>query len=317
MQSYNTEKADYGISVVIVSYNTREMVRECLESVFLNSGDLDLQVIIVDNNSIDGTVEMLKSQFPQVVLIENKRNLGFAAANNQALSLANKGYVLLLNSDTIVLRDAMQKSVKKLQQRIDVAAMGCRVLNTDRTIQRTCSGYPTLKRLFYMTIGLDRLPFFDTYLLRYWPRDSEREVDVISGCYFLTTRKTLNEIGGLDEDFFFFGEETDWCLRARKRGYKLLFSPVGDIIHHGGGSVKKLNYKRDVMLSNATIRLHKKHSGEIAAFLAYIALIIFNFSRMLAWSYLCLFRRKEKRTGCIKANHFRRVVTHFHEAWPL
>lgn len=309
----NSIKMSADLSIVIVSYNTLEMTRACLASVYENAGPLSIQVIVVDNDSKDGSVAMVQGDFPQVELILNHENKGFAAANNQGFRVANGAFVLLLNSDTVVLGDVLDRSVQYLKNRPEVGAMGCRVLNTDRSMQSTCSGYPTLSRLLMMTTGLDRLSsVFDRYRLRSWLRDSERDVEVISGCYMLVRREIIENIGGLDESFFFFGEETDWCLQMRKAGWSLKFAPVGEIIHHGGGSVKKLNYRRDVMLTDATIRLHKKNGGLLRARLAFLILFLFNGSRALFWMLVSLV----KPSGHDRAEHFRRVFGSSMTIWP-
>jgi GT2 family glycosyltransferase len=226
------------LSIIIVSYNTLQMTRECLASIFSNTSDLSLEVIVVDNNSHDGSVNMIRNEFSQVKIISNKENRGFAAANNQGFSLCRSDYILLLNSDTIVLGQALQASLAHLKNHPEAGAMGCRILNTDLSVQASCSGYPTLPRLLLMTSGFDRistLSFLDHYLMRHWPRDNERKVEVISGCFLLFRREILNQVGGFDENFFFFAEETDWCRRIREAGWSLNFAPVGDIVHHGGG----------------------------------------------------------------------------------
>jgi len=303
------------LSIVIVSYNTLEMTRDCIKSVYANIEGLNVQVIVVDNDSVDGSVAMIEEEFPFVELIVNTDNVGFAVANNQGFDIAKSEMVLLLNSDTIVLKDVLENSVDYMLANSDVGGLGCRVLNTDFTMQPTCSGYPTLARLFFLTIGLDRLKnikFFDGYLLRSWKRDTERDVDVISGCYLLTRKKVLEDVGGLDEDFFFFGEETDWCLRMRKFGWVLKFSPIGEIIHHGGGSVKKLNHLRDVMLTTATVRLHKKNTGLLAALTAFLILTIFNLSRAFFWTIGSVFKKEYKK----RAKHFQKVLACTLESWP-
>lgn len=302
------------LTVVVVSYNTRAMTEACLASVFENCGSLSIQLVLVDNASADGSVEMVKQKFPEVVLVENQENKGFAAANNQGFAIARGNLVLLLNSDTVVLGDALSESVAYLKQHSDVGAMACRVLNTDRTVQRTCSGYPSLHRLLLMTLGVDRLldDRHDGYLMRGWDRNSERDVEVISGCYLLVRREVIDQVGGLDERFFFFGEETDWCLQMRRAGWRLRFAPVGEIIHHGGGSVKKLNYKRDVMLTDATVRLHGKNGGRMAALVAFLILLLFNGSRAMIWSLASAFRANAKA----RATHFRRVFASSMSTWP-
>jgi len=303
------------LSIVIISYNTLELTRACLDSIIPRLGSLSAEIIVVDNASADGSSEMVKERFPSVRLIQNSINVGFAAANNQAFLLAQGDFVLLLNSDTVVLGDVLPKSVDYLRAHSLDGAMGCRVLNTDRSMQRTCSGYPSLLRLLNMTIGLDRLLIIDaldSYQLRNWQRDTDREVEVITGCYLLVRRSIIESVGPLDDSFFFFGEETDWCLQIRRAGWKLRFAPVGEIIHHGGGSVKKLNYRRDVMLTGATIRLHKKNAGLVAAAVAFLILAMFNLSRAVVWTACSLARP----TCRVRAAHFRQVFAHTFETWP-
>lgn len=303
------------LSIAVISFNTIDLTKACLDSVINNLGDLSAEIIVVDNASKDGSAQMIREDFPHVVLIENDRNVGFAAANNQAFSVAEGEFVLLLNSDTEIISDVLAKSIDYLKTNPLVGAMGCRVLNTDKTMQPTCSGYPTLQRLLKMTFGLDRFPLllkFDDYLLRAWARDSEREVEVISGCYLMIRRSIIESVGSLDEAFFFFGEETDWCLRIRRAGWKLMFSPVGEIIHHGGGSVKKLNHRRDLMLTEATIRLHKKNSGSFSAALAFAILATFNVSRAAVWTMLSVFRSSSRT----RARHFRAVAAGTFGTWP-
>ena len=302
------------LAIVIISYNTEQMTRECLASVYENA-DMDCaSVIVVDNDSKDGSVEMIKAEFPDVLLIENKENTGFAAANNQAFEAVDADYFLLLNSDTIVLGDVIGRSLEYLQNHPEVGAFGCRVLNTDRTTQQTCSGFPSLPRLLLKTLGIDRLGIYgDRYLMRGWDRDDEREVDVITGCYLMTPAPVLRQVGPLDDDFFFYGEETDWCYRCKKAGYRLVFSPVGEIVHHGGGSVKKFNYRRDILLTSGLVRLHKKHSGLLAGITCYLILSVFNFSRAVGYSIPAAL---QVRTAQERFVHFFKVTVGLKDAWP-
>ncbi len=307
------------LSIVIVNWNTRELLGECLSSVFVNLDDsCPIEVIVVDNASTDGSTEMVAEAFPQVHLIHNSENLGFAAANNEGFALARGRHVLLLNSDTVVHGNVFARSVDWLDAHSDVAAMGCRVLNTDGSVQRTCSMYPSLLNLLLLTSGLWKLQwpqFLGRYQMKDWKRDAERKVEVISGCYLLVRRTVIDEIGPLDENFFFFGEETDWCRRMRDAGRCLMFAPVGEITHHGGGSVKKLNDKRDVMLSKETIRLHRKHSGLPSAVLAFLIITLFNASRAIYWNLRSTISKQAKDHE--RARHFRKVFLKTRQTWPI
>ena len=304
----NTPTSRPDLSIVIVEWNTIDLLRDCLASVYDNTGGLNLQVIVVDNASEDGSPEMVDAEFPQVTQIKNIDNRGFAAANNQGFQICTGRHVLLLNSDTYVLGNALADSVRFLDDHPDVGAMGCRVLNPDKTMQRTCSTWPRLLDLTFQTTGLWRLgtpKFFGRYQMTHWERDTEREVEVISGCYLMLRAEVLDQIGHLDEDFYFFGEETDWCRRIANAGWKLMFSPVGEIVHYGSASARKLNHKRDLMLTDATVRLHRKHSGPLHAKAAWVILFSFNASRAIFWSLRGLMKREGAKARGV---HFRNVV---------
>jgi GT2 family glycosyltransferase len=304
------------LSIIIVNWNTRELLRDCLGSVFASPEALHYEVLVVDNASTDGSHEMVENKFPNVKLIKNQKNRGFAAANNQALEIASGEYLLLLNSDTIIHGDVLERSLDYMIARGDVGAMGCRVLNMDGSLQPTCSRFPTLMNLLLLTSGLARLPWprsLDRYQMRRWDRHDERAVDVISGCYMLVRRVAVNEVGLLDDSFFFFGEETDWCRRFQEAGWKLYFAPVGEITHHGGGSAKRLNYRRDLLLSSSLVRLHRKHGGFWSALAAWQILFVFNIVRASYWTI----RSVVTSGGAARArrDHFLGVVRNFRQAW--
>ncbi|MDO5758400.1 MAG: glycosyltransferase family 2 protein [Rhodobacterales bacterium] len=301
-------KSSPDLSIVIVEWNTVDMLRDCLASVYANDGGLTLQVIVVDNASSDGSPEMVEAEFPQVTQIRNADNRGFAAANNQAFAICTGRHILMLNSDTYVLGDVLAASVRYLDDNPDVGAMGCRVLNPDLTMQRTCSMWPRLLDLMIMSSGLWKLKrpkFLGRFMMTDWKRDTLREVEVISGCYLMLRMEVLKQIGPLDEDFFFFGEETDWCRRMGDAGWRLIFAPVGEIVHYGSASARKLNHKRDLMLTDATVRLHRKHGGAAAGASAWTILFGFNLSRAMFWSLRSLIQHDR---AAPRAKHFRDVV---------
>jgi hypothetical protein len=297
------------VTIVVISWNTRQMTHDCLRSVYDNLGDLPAEVILVDNNSADGSAEMVAADFPQAILIRNADNRGFAAANNQGFVIARGRHILLLNSDTLIHGDVIQRSVAYLDQHPTVGAMGCRVLNTDGSVQLTCGQFPTLFNLFLQATALKKLAwprFFGRQEMSHWARDSERPVDTITGCYLMLRREVMDDVGMLDEDFFFFGEETDWCRRMRDAGWGVMFAPVGQITHHGSVSARKHNHKRDVMLSNAIVRLHRKHGGPVAAALAWAIVFSFNASRALVWRMVATLGKVDGAKE--RAEHFRKVA---------
>jgi GT2 family glycosyltransferase len=196
--------------------------------------------------------------------------------------------------------------------------MGCKVLNEDGSTQLTCSRFPTFANLLLQTLGADRLArprWLGRYRMLDWARDDEREVEVISGCYLLVRRAVTARIGLLDENFFLYGEETDWCRRCAKAGWKLMFAPVGCITHFGSGSSRRLNHRRDLLLSQGTVRLHHKHGGHLPALAVWLLLLGFNASRFVYWRLRALWR--DAGTAHERARHFGLVVRHFTRAWPV
>jgi GT2 family glycosyltransferase len=248
-----------------------------------------------------------------VTLIRNDRNLGFAAANNLALRQAAGRHVMLLNSDTIVHGHVLAAAVAWMDTRPSVGVMGPRILNADGTTQVSATGYPSLAMLALQTMGVTRIARLDRYRLTAWDRRETRAVDVISGCAMVVRRAAVIDVGLLDESFFFFGEETDWCRRFAAAGWHVVFAPVGEITHFGGGSVRRLNHRRDVMLTEGTVRLHRKHGGIVGGLAAYAILAAFNASRAGFWTVAALARRPG---AADRARHFKAVLGDFGRAWP-
>jgi GT2 family glycosyltransferase len=306
------------LSIIIVNWNTAEMLQGCLNSVFAGLGELEAEVIVVDNGSSDNSVQMVQQVFPDVILICNSENRGFAAANNQALKIARGDFALLLNSDTVVHNDVLVRSVEYMVAHPDVGVMGCRVLNSDGTLQPTCSRFPTLPNLALLASGLWKLnwpPFLDRYQMRRWSRLDERDVEVVTGCYMMVRSIAVREVGLLDEDFFFYGEETDWCRRCSEAGWKLRFAPVGEITHYDCGSAKKLNYKRDLLLSQSLIRLHLKWGGFLSGIAAWLIVFSFTFTRALFWTVAAGFSAKQATRD--RRNHFLSLIRNQFAAWPV
>jgi GT2 family glycosyltransferase len=304
------------LSIVIVNWNTRDLLKDCLQSVWSSLAGVEAEVIVVDNASTDGSVEMARSHFPATRLIANPDNRGFAAANNQGFDIARGRHVLLLNSDTIVHGDVLARSVEYMDHNPDVGMMGCRVLNGDGSTQMTCSRFPTFANLLLQTTGANRLggSFFSRYQMLDWNRKDERDVEVISGCYLVVRAEVISDIGYLDEAFFCYGEETDWCRRCSNAGWRLVFAPVGEITHFGSGSTRKMNHRRDLMLTEGTIRLHQKHGGRVNAAMVWLLLLAFNGSRSLFWTCRTLIDSADETRQ--RARHFRRIVREFGRAWP-
>ena len=299
------------LSIIIVNWNTRTLLRDCLAAVQANLGALQAEVWVVDNGSTDGSVEMLIALFPRVRLIRNRENRGFAAANNQALRRARGRYVLLLNTDTLVHGPVLADALRWMEAHPRTAVMGPRIVNPDGSPQISATRFPSLPLLALQTLGLTRITGLGRY--RPPPPDAPRQVEVISGCAMLLRHSAIRAVGFLDESFFFYGEETDWCRRFARAGWQIDYVPLGRITHFGGGSVHALNHRRDVMLTEGTVRLHRKHGGLSAGIACFALLATFNASRALLWSLLSLSGRPAART---RARHFRAVLACTAQTWP-
>ncbi len=286
------------VTIIIVSWNTREILRDCLRSVYENAGALDFETIVVDNASADGSAEMVARDFPQVQLVANGDNRGFAAANNQGMALARGRYVLLLNSDTVVLDRALEKTLAFADAHPEAAVVGCRVLNPDRTWQRTCSMFPSaLNMLLSATYVYKLFPksrFWGREFMTYWDRSDVRAVEVVSGTFMLVRREAIEKVGRMDEAFFMYAEETDWCYRFHRAGYQMLFTPAASIIHLGGASSRQIASKMRLQLSAGILYFLKKHKSRREYILGCLLTTLFFVVRAPVWWVKGCLSREER-----------------------
>jgi GT2 family glycosyltransferase len=292
------------LSIIIVNWNTQDILRDCLRSIYEQGGEIDLEVIVIDNASTDGSVEMVKKDFPQVTLIENSQNRGFAAANNQGIDISKGRYVLLLNSDTVVLDNAIAKTVAFADSHPKAAIVGCRVLNPDQTLQPTCFMFPSILNMLlsssYLYKLFPRSKFFGREQMTWWDRNDIKEVDVVTGCFMLIRQKAIQQVGTMDEQFFMYGEETDWCYRFKQAGWKILFTPCAEIIHLGGQSAQKRATTMVVQLRKSILQFMKKHHGPLVYRIACLLTVIFLAVRLPIWSVIALFQRAQNSEAAIK-----------------
>lgn len=260
------------LSIVIVNYNVRYFLEQCLKSVFQALDGIDAEVFVVDNNSQDSSVDMVKEDFPDVKLIANSDNPGFSKANNQAIRLAKGEYILLLNPDTVVEAQSFQKSIEFMDAHPDAGGLGIKMIDgKGNYLPESKRGLPTPWVAFYKIFGLSSLfpksSRFARYYLGHLSADENQEVEILAGAYMLMRSETLNEVGLLDEDFFMYGEDIDLSYRILKGGYKNYYLADSTIIHYKGESTKKgsLNYVR-VFYKAMVIFTEKHFSSRFAKF---------------------------------------------------
>lgn len=239
-------KKEKDLSVIIVNYNTKNLLKNCLHSIYKNTKKISFDIFVVDNNSSDRSSEIVKKEFPKVNLIVNKTNPGFAAANNQAIKKTNSRYVLLLNPDTLILNDALNKMIEFMDKTENCGAAGTLLLNEDKTIQNSIHYFPSLIRrlseAFYFHRIFPKSKSFNEECYDAKEYSYAHEVDWITGASLIVNKKAIEKAGLLDESFFMYSEESDWCRRLRKAGFSIWFNPEAKIIHYGGQSGKsKIN----------------------------------------------------------------------------
>jgi hypothetical protein len=238
----NTDSA-IAVSIVIVNWKVKDLLRQCLNSIYGTAQDLLLEIIVVDNNSGDGSCEMIRREFPDVRLIPNAENLGFARANNQGMLVSRGRYILLLNPDTIVAEKSIAGMAAFLDRSRATGAVGPKILYPDGTIQYTCArNLPNLLTGFLDLSGLAyKYPkgrITGSWLMGYWDHNDERNVDAISGACMMVRREVIDRIGLLDEKYFMYGEDIDWCYRIKRDGWQIRYLPTAEITHFAGQSSK-------------------------------------------------------------------------------
>lgn len=305
------------ISVIIVNYNVEHFLEQCLNSVYKALETCSGEVFVVDNNSFDGSVEMVKTKFPQAILIDNKVNLGFSKANNQAMRISKGKYALLLNPDTLVEEDTFSKVIDFMNQHPDAGGLGVRMIDgKGNFLPESKRGIPTPAVAFYKIFGLSSIfpksKKFGRYHLGYLSEFETNEIDILSGAFMLMRKETLDKVGLLDEDFFMYGEDIDLSYRIQLGGYKNYYFPETRIIHYKGESTKKSSMNYVFVFYKAMVIFAKKHFSQKNAKLFSLAI---NFAIYLRAS-LAIAARLIKRSvlpvmdfACIVGGGF--LLTHY------
>lgn len=287
------------LSVSIVNWNTKELLESCLESILSQTKGLNYNIWVVDNASSDGSIQMLEKEFPLVKLIKNSINAGFAKANNQILSRCDGKYVLLLNSDTQVVGNALKKLFDFMENHPEAGAAGCMILNKDGSLQTSCGRFPRLISIFfggeicnnfYKKI-FKNSTFFAEYGLSKEEHQYFHEVDIVKGCCLILKRSVLEITGLLDENFFMYCEETDLCYRIKKQGMKVLYTPKPVVMHLGGQSS---NCRGQTVYRNLSSQefYFRKHFGNLYALTMKWTVAIGSLIRIPLFLIAYLFARK-------------------------
>lgn len=267
----------HDLSIIIVSWNVADLLRDCLRSIDENRGELDLQVIVVDSASSDDSVAMIQREFPWVDLLACDENVGFPRGNNLGLARANGRYLLLLNPDTVVLDDALSKMMAYMAENPTVGVLGCQLLNADGTVQSSKRRFPTIITPFFESTWLETIApksIQAAYYAQDLPDNAINEVDWVMGACMLVPRQVVAAVGGLDEAYFMYSEELDWCRRIKDSGWRVVYYPEAQIVHYVGQSSEQAVVARHINFQQAKLRYFRKYNGRFFAILLRIFLLL-------------------------------------------
>lgn len=285
------------LSVIIVNWNTKKLVEDCLTSIFKFTNDVKFEVIVVDNGSEDGSGEIVSNKFPQVKLILNRQNLGFTKANNLGIKIAKGKYILLLNSDTYLVENSFKKLVEKAEKYENFGALGPLLLNEDRSIQQSVGFFPHLPQVFWWMSFIDDLPY--GFLLKPFHVDhdyfyrKDQEVDWVTGAAIFISKKVIDKVGYLDEKIFMYGEEVELCWRIKRAGFDVYYTPSTKIVHIGRGSLK-IKSSAYIGEYKSVIFFYKKYKGNLSLQIARLLLKIGALERIAIFSILGFIFGKSK-----------------------
>ncbi|MDM8532211.1 glycosyltransferase family 2 protein [Anaerolineales bacterium HSG25] len=250
------------ISVIIVNWNTRDMLADCIDSIEQHADSLQLEIIVVDNYSSDGSQAMLQEKYPHVWLIANLDNVGFAKANNLAMKVARGRYFLLWNSDAFAVPDSMQSLYRLAESQPNAGLIGAQLRNKDGTFQASHTLFPNLWQEFLILTALGRKLHGNVYPSR-GPEDERgpQRVDYVEGACMLVRREAFQQVGGMDEGYFMYAEEVDWCFSLQTGGWQVWYQPESKVTHLGGASSSGRRTKREGDLYRSRVRFFRKHYG--------------------------------------------------------
>lgn len=264
------------LSIIIVSWNVSQYLAACLDSIQANVGDLNMEVLVVDSNSSDSTVEMLHTRYPWVKILSQSENVGFTRGNNIGLAAAQGRHCFLLNPDTEIVAQALTQMVKYIDQHPEVGIVGPHTLNSDGTTQSTRRRFPTLITALFESTWLQRFAprrVLDRYYAHDIADNATADVDWVQGSAVLLRRAVYQQIGGLDEQYINFSEELDWCKRARLAGWRVVYLGDTTIIHHGGKSFEQVVSVKHIYFQQSKLRYFHKYHGWLAALILRLFLI--------------------------------------------
>jgi len=265
------------LSIITVSWNVRELLRDCIKSVDSGRADLILEMIVVDSASSDGSPDMIRQEFPWVKLVSSQENLGFPRGNNIGIRQAKGRNILLLNPDTMIIGDALAVMVQYLDNHLDAGGLGAQLLNSDGSIQSSKRRFPTFLTAIFESTWLEKIApaaiMRDYYALDL-PDDETSDVDWVTGACLMVPKRVIEKVGMLDEGYFMYSEEMDWCRRIKDAGWRIIYLPQAQIVHHIGKSSEQAVTARHINFQQAKLRYFRKYYGRIPTLILRIILLL-------------------------------------------
>jgi GT2 family glycosyltransferase len=303
------------VSFIIVSWNAKKFLIDCIQSIEETTPNINKEIIVVDNASTDGSPNAVQKEFPKVKLILNPDNYGFAKANNIGLKQAVGRYVCLINSDVVILPDCVRNLVEVMDQKNNVGMVGPRILNADKSIQHSCRVFPSFFSTLSRTLALDtmfpRWSIFGGGFMKWWDHSYERKVDVLSGCFWFVRRVALKQVGGLDEAFFIYAEDLDWCKRFHAADWDVIFYPGAKAIHFGGASSDNAPVKYYVEQQKAMLKYWRKHHGYVGEVFYWFTIIWYELFRIIPRGILLFLSKKRDIVMVYKFKRSKACIRHF------
>jgi GT2 family glycosyltransferase len=296
---------DVRLTIVLVTWNTANLTCECIRSVLLHRADLAFEIVVVDNASTDGTVKTIHDEFTDVRVLRNEENVGFARACNQGMRAASSDLILLLNSDTYVIDDAIPRAVDLMNRRSEIGMLACQLQTPEGRVQRTASRNPTIRHglledlwLYWL---LPRRTWGKLMLGAYWDHSEEMEVDWVAGAFMLLRRKVFVESGGFNERFFMYGEDCEWCMRLRRNGTRILYSPAAVVFHVGAASSGQAWTWRELLrrCNEGDVRAYSMINGSMLGLVYNLTRLLGSAARTLAYALASLTGKEYFRRQCL------------------
>lgn len=292
------------LSIVIVTWNGKSYAIECLESLRSLSANLPAEIIVVDNDSTDGTPEAIQLDFPNVILIKNKANIGFAKANNIGIALSRGKYMCLINSDVVIPSGCLEKMVNFMESYTEIGMLGPKMRSPDGSIGASVMRLPTVWNTLCCALGLHsvfpRSDLFGGFMMNGYAYNAVDKVEVLTGWFWMIPRKALQKVGLLDEEFFMYGEDIDWCHRFRVAGWDVVFYPDAEALHYGAASSGEAPTRFYVEMRRANLQYFRKHHRRLAVLGYLFAIWIHEVTRVIGYSLLYCLKRNRHSDAAFK-----------------